>query len=177
MNRTFETPRGTILLRSANKEDIPNFRELRLEALRDLPAMFGSDYAANEAQPIAFWEDRIFIDRNDGKVFFAEVDGQLIGMCGIMLGTSPKTHHNGTIWGVYIKPAWQGLHIARALIEECTGWGSEHGCKILKLAVVANNTSAIRCYTACGFSVYGLDPQAICYEGKMIDELLMSKDL
>lgn len=170
-----ESERENITLRAAVREDINAFRELRLEALRDYPSFFGSEYEANKAQPEEFWIGRMYLDSDDGKVFVAEVDGQLAGICGIMLGTSPKTRHNGTIWGVYVKRDWQGQHIARELIELGAIWGREQGVKLLKLAVQAGNTSAIRCYTGCGFSVYGVDPQAIHFEGKYYDELLMVK--
>jgi len=175
MDNTFETSRGKITLRAARGEDLDAFRALRLEALRDYPGMFGSDYAVNKAQPSDFWIGRLFLHNSEGKVFFAEFEGTLIGMCGIMLGSTSKTRHNGTIWGVYVKPAWQGLHLARELIDLCAGWGREQGVKLLKLAVVATNASAVRCYKAYGFSVYGTDPQAICHEGKYDDELLMVK--
>ena len=99
----------------------------------------------------------------------------LIGMCGIQLDTSPKTRHSATIWGVYVKSDWQGLHIARILIENCIEWGKNHGLKVAKLAVVADNASAIRCYEGAGFTVYGRDPMAICHAGVYYDELLMAR--
>lgn len=174
MEKIVESERGNFTLRAAVRDDLDAFRELRLEALRDYPSFFGSEYETNKIQPEEFWVGRMYLDNDDGKVFVAEVDGQLAGMCGIMLGTSPKTRHNGTIWGVYVRRGWQGQHIARELIELCANWGREHGVRQLKLAVQAGNTSAIRCYTSCGFSMYGIDPQAICFEGKYYDELLMS---
>jgi hypothetical protein len=45
----------------------------------------------------------------------------------------------------------------------------------VKLAVVTTNTPAVRCYARCGFAVYGIEPQAICYDGVFYDELLMAK--
>ncbi len=177
MDNSLDTPLGKITLRAAREGDLETFRELRLEALRENPASYGSDYAVHKAQPKEFWVGRLPIGSKDGKVFFATHKNELIGMCGIMLGTSPKTRHNGTIVSVYVKPDWQGQHIARELIELCANWGREQRVKLLKLAVVANNASAIRCYTGIGFSVYGVDPQAICYEEKYFDELLMSRHL
>lgn len=177
MAEFMETPNGTVTLREARGEDLEAFRDLRLEALRDYPGMFGSDYAVNKAQPTEFWINRLFLHNSEGKVYLAEFEGALIAMCGIMLGATPKVRHNGTIWGVYVKPDWQGLHLARKLIDLCAEWGLANGVKLLKLAVVAENESAIRCYKDCGFTVYGTDPQAICHEGVMHDELLMVRQI
>ncbi len=172
-----ETMGGEVALRTIRREDLEPFRELRLESLRDYPAFFGSDYQANRAQPAEFWTGRMYLDSEDGQVFVAEAGGRLVGMCGILLGTSPKTRHNGTIWGVYVRVEWQGRHIAHDLLELCAQWGREHGVRLLKLAVQAGNASAIRCYARCGFSLYGVDPRAICFDEKYYDELLMVKTL
>jgi len=49
--------------------------------------------------------------------------------------------------------------------------------KIVKLAVVTTNTGAIRCYARCGFQVYGIEPQALCYDSVFYDELLMARTI
>src|SRR5512133_3907374 len=173
MAQTLETPQGLVTLRLSLESDLMDFRELRLEALRNNPASFGSDYDTVKANPLQFWISRLYAGSEDGALCFAVHDEILIGMCGIQLGTSPKTRHSATVWGVYVQPRWQGLHIAREMIEACIGWGKNHGVKVAKLAVVADNASAIRCYEGAGFSVYGRDPIAICFEGNYYDELLM----
>jgi RimJ/RimL family protein N-acetyltransferase len=173
MAQTLETPRGVVSLRLSIESDLMDFRELRLEALRNNPASFGSDYDTVKANPLQFWISRLYAGSEDGALYFAVHGKDLIGLCGIQLGTSPKTRHGATIWGVYVKLPWQGLHIARSLIENCLEWGKTHGVKVAKLAVVADNASAIRCYEGVGFTVYGRDPQAICNAGVFYDELLM----
>ncbi len=175
MAQTIETPQGVVTLRHSLESDLMDFRELRLEALRNNPASFGSDYDTVKANPLQFWISRLYAGSEDGALYFAVHSEDLIGMCGIQLGTSPKTRHSATIWGVYVKPEWQGLHIARNLIENCIEWGSHHGVKVAKLAVVADNASAIRCYESAGFSVYGRDPMAMCHAGVFYDELLMAR--
>jgi ribosomal protein S18 acetylase RimI-like enzyme len=112
---------------------------------------------------------------NKGTIFLAVANPQIIAMAGIFRGGYPKTRHNGTIWGVYVTPAWRGLHIAEALLDACTAWARAQGLALVKLAVVNTNASAIRCYTRAGFSVYGVDPKVICYQGVYYDELLMVK--
>jgi RimJ/RimL family protein N-acetyltransferase len=175
MQQTLETPRGVVSFRRSLESDLVDFRELRLEALRNNPASFGSDYDTVKANPMQFWISRLYAGSEDGALYFAVHAEDLIGMCGIQLGTSPKTRHSATVWGVYVKPEWQGLHIAGSLIENCIEWGKAHGVKVAKLAVVADNASAIRAYEGAGFTVYGRDPKAMCHAGVFYDELLMAR--
>lgn len=172
MNRSVITSRGTIRIREAKPADATRYRELRLEALLDSPTAFSADYQINLRQPMSFWEGRLTSDEY-GIMFLAEQENVLIGMTGVRTGESPKTKHGAYVWGVYIRPAWRGLHIAEALIEICAEWARERQVVILKLGVMANNESAVRCYKRCGFTVYGTEPRALLYEGQYYDEFLM----
>lgn len=176
MNKSVTTPHGTILIREANRTDAAQYRELRLEALLESPTAFTADYQTNLHHPMSFWESRLIADQY-GLIFFAEYENTLIGMTGIHKGESNKTKHGAHIWGVYMRPAWRGLHIAEALIQTCADWAREREVIILKLGVMANNESAIRCYKRYGFLVYGTEPRAVYYEGQYYDEFLMHYSL
>jgi RimJ/RimL family protein N-acetyltransferase len=176
MIKSIQTLRGAVVIREANLADAIQFRELRLNALQDSPTAFSADYKTNLNHPMGFWESRLTFDEH-GTLFLAEHNSQLIGMTGIRKGESPKTKHNALIWGVYVRPAWRGLHLAEELITICIEWAKARGAEIVKLGVMTDNTSAIRCYERCGFTVYGTEPRGIFYEGKYYDEYLMSKVL
>jgi len=176
LNKTFETSRGKVIIRESTLTDLILYRGLRLDALLDSPTAFSADYELNLNQPMSFWEGRVKQDEH-GKLFFAEHTSQLIGMTGIRLGESPKTKHGAYIWGVYVRPEWRGLHIAEVLIETCINWAGMQQVNIVKLGVMTNNTSAVRCYERCGFNIYGTEPRGILYEGKYYDEYLMSRNI
>jgi len=176
INKAFETAHRTINIREAIPSDVIQYRDLRLSALQDSPTAFSADYELNLKQPMNFWEGRVTPDEH-GKLFFAEHASQLIGMTGIRLGESPKTKHGAYIWGVYVRPEWRGLHIAEAFIVTCIEWAKLRQVNIVKLGVMANNASAIRCYERCGFSIYGTEPRGIFYEDIYYDEYLMSKNI
>jgi len=148
---------------------------LRLEALRNHPVAFSADYAANKKQPATYWESRLRELGDDGMLYFAVYEGRLIGMCGMYRGNSPKTQHTAFIVIVYLQPAWRGQGVADALIEACLAWGRAHKVSVAKLGVSTDNIAAIRCYTRCGFTVYGVEPSALYYEDFMYDELLMAR--
>lgn len=169
------TPSGTVTIRPAHEADAAAFRDLRLEALQNHPEAFGADYTMNLARPLSEWSERLRFQQHDDAemVYFAARSERLIGMSGITRGTSPKTHHSATLWGVYVRPDWRGFDIAEGLITACVEWARAHGVTVVKLAVVTTNTAAIRCYVRLGFKVYGVEPQALYHQATFYDELLM----
>ena len=177
MDTSITTPRGTVIIRLAREEDVQAYRGLRLEALRNHPEAFSSDYAANLAKPLTYWADRLKPDVTNSTValYFAAHDRQLIGMCGIARADSPKTQHSASIISMYVQPDWRGFRIAGGLIAACLDWARARDVKIVKLAVVTTNSAAIHCYGRWGFRAYGVEPQALYYDGVYYDELLMAQ--
>jgi RimJ/RimL family protein N-acetyltransferase len=187
MMPVINTPHGDVTIRPTREADAVAFRELRLEALRTHPEVFGADYDESLARPIEFWQERVRDGAgSDLGITYVAVpssrlrpgaDGALVGMTGIYRDNHRKMRHSGMIWGVYVLPEWRGTGIAGALIEACVVWAREHGLRLVKLSVVTTNAAAIRRYVRCGFSVYGVEPEVIYYNGVYYDELLMIRRL
>ncbi len=177
MNENISTPHGTVIIRQAQESDAQAYRELRLEGLRNHPEAFSADHDVSAARPKEFWEERMRSLGDENMIFFAVHENELIGMCGIYRGDSPKTRHSAYIVGVYVKEEWRGMRIPDELIAACGEWAHEHEIHILKLGVASANAPAIRCYLRCGFTVYGVEPQAIYVNGTMYDELLMTRTI
>jgi RimJ/RimL family protein N-acetyltransferase len=179
MPTLLSSSKGKLLIRPALPADAASLRALRLEALANHPEVFSADYALSAAESIDAWAERIAAYSREelGVICLASTENELIGMLGLVRGHWPKTRHSASIWGVYVKAGWRGLHVAEALVDECLDWARVHDLTVVKLAVITTNTSAIRCYARCGFSVYGIEPQAISYNGIFYDELLMSRPL
>ena len=176
MNHSIETTRGTIVIREAIPADVMQYRELRLFALQDAPTAFSADYQTQLSRPMSFWEGRLNFDEF-GTIFFSEHAGNLIGMTVIRQRELPKTKHSAEILSVYVRPEWRGLHIAEGLIDSCVQWAKAREVNILKLGVMTNNTSAVRCYERCGFKIYGTEPRDVYYAGKYYDLHLMYRDI
>jgi RimJ/RimL family protein N-acetyltransferase len=179
MSNLLTTSKGTITIRVAAPDDAARLRELRLEALASHPEAFAADYASTAAESVEAWAGHIakYASEDTGIICVASAEDQLIGMTGLARGHWPKTQQSGTIWGVYVKADWRGLRVAEALLKACIAWAQAHELVIVKLGVITSNTSAIRCYARCGFTVYGIDPKAIYYNAVFYDELLMAKPI
>jgi RimJ/RimL family protein N-acetyltransferase len=175
MNRVISTSQGAVEIRAARMDDALAFRELRLEALRSHPEVFGSDYASSLNHSLEYWIKRMRGEGDDKQtMFFGVHNDALIGMTSIRRGRSVKTQHSAVIGGVYVRPAWRGQGVADALIGACREWAQACAVRLLKLGVVVTNTPAIRCYLRFGFTVYGVEPQVIFHDGVYYDELLMA---
>ena len=173
MRESFATPRGVILMRKAQPTDAMPFRELRLHALQDSPTAFSADYQRTSNQPAQHWEDMLTGHNDESSIVLAHHEHSLIGMTGIARGGSPKTRHSATVWGVYVRPEWRGLHIAEELIRACLDWARDRKIVAARLGVTTTNTQAIRCYERCGFQIIGTEPRALYYDGQYHDFYMM----
>ncbi|MFN2291461.1 MAG: GNAT family N-acetyltransferase [Anaerolineae bacterium] len=173
------TAKGGFTIRTATTDDAVLLRALRHEALAAHPEAFAADRDRTEAEPASTWVERIRRNEaeQEGVICVAAAADRLVGMTGLYRGHWPKTQHSANIWGVYVTAAWRGHGIATALVEACIDWARAQRITVVKLGVVTTNTPAIRCYTRCGFSVYGLEPQVLRHDDVFYDELLMARVL
>jgi ribosomal protein S18 acetylase RimI-like enzyme len=161
-----------MIIREITQEDAEAVRELRLFALQDTPHAFGMDYETQVKMPAEEWRARC-IPTPTNATFVWEVDGRLLGMARIGSDGRPKTGHVGMITGVFVHPEARGHDVGKRLIWACLEWAKARGLARVTLSVAAVNTAAIRVYIACGFSVYGVDPDVIRIGSDSYDELLM----
>lgn len=166
-----------VSIRHAVAEDAEPYRELRLEALKNHPDAFGMDYEVVLSRPEEYWTNTLTINPEEKALYFAFAGEKLIGMTGIYKNMGKKARHSANVWGVYVRKGWRGKRISEVLLRSCLGWAREQGLSIVKLAVVTSNTSALKTYERCGFSIYGIEPKAIFHDGKYYDEYLMSLEL
>ena len=174
--KLLKTEKGIVNIRPATAGDAARVRELRLEALRSHPQAFSADYDSSANDPLETWAERLkkYTESSDQTLNLADAGAELVGMAGVYRDPRPKIRHAATIWGVYVKPGWRGLHLGNGLVQACLDWASGHEVIFVRLGVITINASAIRCYQRCGFTVYGVEPKSIYWEGHYYDELLMS---
>ncbi|HEX5327075.1 MAG TPA: GNAT family N-acetyltransferase [Acetobacteraceae bacterium] len=152
------------MIRVLGRSDAAGFRALRLEALRQCPAAFGSSYETEQLVTEAGFADRI-PDHPPDAIFGAFPDGDaggLSGMLGFRVHANPKERHKAMLWGMYLRPAIRRRGIATALLQRAIGHAATiAGLEIIQLSVVTEMQSARALYDQAGFVVYGIERRAL----------------
>jgi ribosomal protein S18 acetylase RimI-like enzyme len=144
------------------------FRALRLEALHDHPADFGSDWESEREQPLAHFAAQLA----DNHVMGAFVGGELAGLVCLLFYPKLKERHRAYIWGVYVGPRGRGRGVAGPLLDAALAVAFERVSQV-ELNVRVGNTAAERLYLSRGFVACGGIPGIHLVDGVLYDDTLM----
>lgn len=118
----------------------------------------------------AFSVDRLV---REGVAFFVtRVDGVPAG-CG---GLKPFGAEYAEVKRMYVRPAWRGRGLARAMLEHLASFAREHGAESLRLETGIYQTEAIALYERSGFrrrppfGEYVEDPMSVYFEKSLADQ-------
>ncbi|OGM20442.1 hypothetical protein A2714_01275 [Candidatus Woesebacteria bacterium RIFCSPHIGHO2_01_FULL_38_9] len=98
------------------------------------------------------------INKNNGKIFFAEDDSKVIGFVSGFVGTQSKENllervptKVGYIEDLFVEKEYRGKHVGTNLLEKMEKYLKDKGCDSLWLEVFVPNTSAHEYYKKLGF--------------------------
>ena len=147
----------TVELRQLTADDAALYRDIRLEALADSPDAFASTLESERDRPLEAFAARLV----DAHVIGAFDGARLAGVAGFYLQAGPKHAHKGTLWGMYVRPAYRGGGVGRVLVEAIIAHARQR-VELLQLFVLADNTAARRLYTSLGFA--RIRPRMACHQ-------------
>ncbi|PHM33114.1 GNAT family N-acetyltransferase [Xenorhabdus innexi] len=158
------------LIRRLEKNDVKDYREIRLESLHTNPEAFGMTYEEESAHN----EQDFIIRITDSLILGAYFNNKLVGTIEFQRNNKYKTSHKGTIWGFYVKQSYRSLKIGEKLIEKLIILLKESNVKQISLSVVEENVSAIYLYKKMGFGIYGKEPMSLKADEKTyVNDVLM----
>ena len=161
-----------LLIRRLSAADGADYRAIRLAALSQDAAAFGSTYEAEAPRPLAEFAARL----ESSAVFAAYAARQVVGMAGFRRCGGARAAHKAFLWGTFVEPAWRRRGTARARLGALLAAAAME-VEQLTLSVVQDNAAALALYRACGFQVYGTEPRALKSAHGYSDEVLMVRFL
>jgi ribosomal protein S18 acetylase RimI-like enzyme len=170
-----------MMIRILTADDAAAYHALRLHALRESPAAFGSTYESEVDTPLEEIAARLAQGTGGEDVVFGAFDvedGGLVGLAGLGRQKGRKTRHRAHVWGMYVAPRGRGRGVGRALMSTLIAHARAlPGVERLTLGVEPTNAPARTLYHTLGFVTYGTEPEAYSLDGEYWDSELMSLDL
>ena len=167
-------------IRELGEGDALAYRTLRLRALKEHPTAFISSYAQQKDWPLETFAQRLLrtLDSADSFNLGCFAEENLVGTVGFFRHDGPKRMHIGAIVGMHVAAEQQGNGYGRALLAAALDRARQmHGLAVIHLGVESNNERAKSLYASFGFETYGIEKQAILFNGEYFDEDLMALHL
>jgi ribosomal protein S18 acetylase RimI-like enzyme len=149
--------------------DLPLYRTLRLQGLREHPDAFGSSVEEEQGRDLSY-----MIGEKPNVTLGGFVEDALVGTAALVVPAKLKQRHKGHVVGVYVAPAWRGTGLARALTARLIAEARASGLVLLTLSVIIGNEAARRLYLHAGFVPYGVEPASLMIGSDLLDAELMA---
>lgn len=157
-------------------EDATLLVSLRREALETDPLSFMASAEDDRGLSLEFVRNML-ANHQEQAVAGAFEEGRLTGMVGLYRETKVKRRHVGGIWGMYVTPGARSKGIGRALLDAAIRQAREWGLDQVQLGVMDTALAARRLYEAAGFRPWGVEPRALHWAGRFVDEHHLTLDL
>jgi L-phenylalanine/L-methionine N-acetyltransferase len=155
-------------IRPVRQEDAEAVHQLRL-----LPSSIDNTMAI-PSERLTRTRSRIEGSGPDDHVFVAVLDGQVVGMAGLHVGTG-KGRHSADL-GIMVHDRFQGQGIGRELMDMLLHMADNFlGLARVELQVYPDNLRAIKLYESCGFEHEGRRRKAVWRHGEHQDVLVMGR--
>jgi GNAT superfamily N-acetyltransferase len=137
-----------VLVREVVADDWEALRDIRLEALHEVPEAFGSTYAREVAFAEADWQRRIASGGNFLGYLPEASATEPVGLIG-GYQADPATVE---LVSMYVRPQARGRGVGEALIATVIDWAAARNAKSVHLWVTETNKPARLLYERCGFT-------------------------
>jgi GNAT superfamily N-acetyltransferase len=159
----------TLLVRRAERDDWLALKTIRLEALRDTPAAYGSSLDA----ALSFSDKRWRAMTVQQGYFLVERDGEIVAMAaGGYNDDRPGEHW---LYAMYVTPSARGGVVAPSLVDAVATWATSEGANALYLDVTTSLARARAFYRKVGFQPTG--ERRVMERDPSIELIRMRKEL
>lgn len=124
------------------------------------------------------WLKRVLesIDKKEKVMLVAEDNNKIVGISEVTLEKGRKNHI--AVFAISVRKEYRGIGLGEKLMSQVLELAEKKlKPKTFYLSVFANNKIAINLYKKLGFKKVAKIPKQLQYKGKLIDEIIMIKEL
>ncbi len=161
-------------IRVLSESDAGLYQEVRLSALKNNPEAFGSTYEREVKFSLETVSERMKPTRDKFVLGAFDTRGSLVGIVAFVRENGLKTAHKGNVFGMYVAPEMRGQGLGKSLMLELIRKAKNcEGLEQINLTVMSENEVGKKLYKFLGFVVYGVEHNALKYNGQYFDEDFM----
>jgi len=150
------------------EENWQDFKNIRLDALKNEPSAFGSSFEEENEFTEELWKQRSL------SALIAYSNNNPIGLLVYIINNRIKTKHVATIYSVYVNKNYRGQGVGKKLINSALESIKKNSDVIkVDLAVNPEQVSAVKLYEYFGFKEVGRLSKEVFVDNKFYDQLLM----
>jgi len=170
-----------IQIRKLSKKDLRNVKKFQdfINSLIEEEAQITLNKRLSFREEAEFMKEKFKnIKRHKVILLVAEDKNMVVGTTEIKL--SGRRHEHVGNLGITIRQGYRGIGLGKYLMAEVLKLAKKElkpKPKIIRLSVFPTNKPAIRLYKKFGFREVAKIPKQIRYKGKLIDEIVMLKEL
>lgn len=168
----------SILIRRLQPDDAERLCHLRRQALLDEPFAFLASPEDDRASAHDSVRELLDSSSNGSSVFGAFDGDELVGMVGLTRDRPVKAAHRACVWGVYVdsrrRKRGVGAWLLAAILDHAR---QMDGVTCVYLSVSEKTPGARRLYESAGFTVWGLEPDAMRYREESAREYHLAMEL
>ncbi len=145
-------PSPSAVVRSFLPNEWPVYRAIRLAALAESPAAFGSTLAQEASLSDTEWESRLARGCSSAmeRPLVAEVGDEPVGLAWVRIESADRARAN--LYQMWVDPEFRGRGIGQALLSTAVEWARLAGAQAIELDVTYGDTPAMRMYAKAGFA-------------------------
>ena len=163
------------MIRALGENDIEDYLALRRRSLLDAPlALTASPDDDSALDPKLLREQ---MRRGPDWMLFGAFRPDLAGAAGLVRDRHRKRAHIATLWGFWVAPEHRGTGLGAELLGAAIAHARSIAIASIHLSVSSAAPEARRLYERAGFVLWGVEPDALRYEGRSYDEQHMTLQL
>ena len=170
--------RGNVRIVALPVSSWREYKQLRLRALEKEPSAFCSTHKRESVWPDEKWQQTLQ-DAADRKswIFFAKLDGRLVGLIGGYQNEEDTQNHRVQVWGMYVDELHRTKGVAKALVKRLLQeFARSKDIRTVRLEVNADQEAARHLYGRFGFKKVGAEP-VVFGDGLSHEAIIMEKEL
>ena len=165
-----------VIFRTPRWEDLDDFVELINSLVEEKADIYVTEKVTREEEAKWLQEVIAHLERDEDFFLVAEVEKKAVALAEFKIKGGDKEHPAG-VTGIIVKKGYRNLGFGTELLKILIAQAVLFGLRKMTINVFATNKRAIHVYKKVGFIETGIIPERHFRQGKLIDEIIMEKQI